>query len=418
MGTEAETASSPSRTRFDGRPDHGAAAARTEQLFADHGRLVSGLCRALLRDRAEAEDAAQQTFLSAHRALLNGSSPDEPAAWLATIARNECWARIRTRMRQPLPTEHVEDERSSSDPVEEAIRNADLAALWSAIAALPKQQRDALLLREFGGLSYSELAGALAVTGPAVESLLFRARHGVRTRLEAAYAALTGASWVESLARLFGGIGGGMAPVAAKVAAVSVGAAVATGGYVAAPHVLNLKPAPSHRSRPALTQAGASTAVPAIVVQTRSTSAAVPATPVSVSRRTGGDATELAAVTRRGSDDGETTTAAGSDGSGSREREHGDKRISTSELSGSDETGSFQSRDGSGVGGGGSGSSDGSGDGSADGSGDGGSGSGDGGGGSGSGSGGEDHGGVAATTPNPAVTVTVPEVAPPPPVGG
>src|SRR5436305_13198389 len=116
--------------------------------------MVAGLCRALLRDPAEAEDAAQQAFLSAHRALLNGSEPREPAAWLATIARNECWARIRARMREPLPTRDVESAVSADDPVAEALRRADLAALWRAIATLPRQQRDALPLREFGGLSY------------------------------------------------------------------------------------------------------------------------------------------------------------------------------------------------------------------------------------------------------------------------
>src|SRR5258705_3396998 len=129
---EEATASSPHDTSTRGRPEHGAAAARTEELYRDHGRLVGGLCRALLRDSVEGEDAAQQVFLAAHRALLNGTSPREPAAWLAAIARNECWGRIRTRMRQPLPTAAVEAEQSLSDPLAEAIRNADLAAMWSA----------------------------------------------------------------------------------------------------------------------------------------------------------------------------------------------------------------------------------------------------------------------------------------------
>src|SRR5882672_2670818 len=84
--TEEATASTPHHRDAQGRPDYGAAAARTEELYRDHGRLVGGLCRALLRDPAEGEDAAQQVFLAAHRALLNGTSPREPAAWLATIA--------------------------------------------------------------------------------------------------------------------------------------------------------------------------------------------------------------------------------------------------------------------------------------------------------------------------------------------
>jgi RNA polymerase sigma-70 factor, ECF subfamily len=212
-----------------------AAAARTEALYAGYARTVKGLCRALLRDRNEAEDAAQQTFLSAHRALLNGTDPREPAAWLATIARNECWSRIRSRMREPLASDELEPVSEQHDPLAEALRKADLRALWNAIEELPRQQRDALLLREFGGLSYEELAQALAVSGPAVESLLFRARQRLRVQLRAAYAAFSGASWLESLVRVFAG---GGAPVAAKVAALGVGAAAVTGGAVVAPQVL------------------------------------------------------------------------------------------------------------------------------------------------------------------------------------
>jgi RNA polymerase sigma-70 factor (ECF subfamily) len=255
-----------------------AASARTEELYALHHRVVLGLCRALLRDRAEAEDAAQQTFLSAHRALVNGSEPRESAAWLATIARNECWARIRSRMREPLPTADVDQERSLSDPVAEAIRRADLAALWQAIRELPPQQREALLLREFGGLSYEELGTALAVSTPAVESLLFRARSGLRTRLSTAYAAVSGAGWVEWLARL---VAGGSAPAAAKVAVVGMSAAVVTGGAVVTPRVLQHPPARHHSTTThTTTTTQARSLAPAAVAFVRTqTQPAAPAAP-------------------------------------------------------------------------------------------------------------------------------------------
>jgi RNA polymerase sigma factor (sigma-70 family) len=207
---------------------------------------VAGLCGALLRSRTEAEDAVQQTFLSAHRALLNGSRPEQPAAWLATIARNECWSRIRMRMREPLPAEAIEAVSPEPDPLAEAIRKADLAALWLAIEALPRAQRDALLLREFGGLSYEELAAALAVSGPAVESLLFRARRRLRAHLRATLASVAGASWLDALARAFAG---SSAPVAAKVAALGIGAAAVTGGAVVVPDVLDRTRAPLQPAR-------------------------------------------------------------------------------------------------------------------------------------------------------------------------
>jgi hypothetical protein len=133
--------------------------------------------------------------------------------------------------------------------VAEAIRRADLAALRQAIADLPGQQREALLLREFGGLSYDELARALALTTPAVESLLFRARQGVRTRLRTAYATLSGAGWVETLVRL---LAGSSAPAAAKVAAVGMSTAVVTGGAaVVTPRVLHSPPHEAKKSQPA-----------------------------------------------------------------------------------------------------------------------------------------------------------------------
>ena len=137
----------------------------------------------MLRDPDEAEDAAQQTFLSAYANLLGGTKPREPAPWLATIARNECRSRVQRRMREPLPEVVPEAERS--DPAFRAAQASDVESLRLALAGLPLQQRRAFLLREFTGLSYNELALALGVTQPAVESLLFRARRQLRGLLRA-----------------------------------------------------------------------------------------------------------------------------------------------------------------------------------------------------------------------------------------
>lgn len=183
------TTNAPEPLSPRGRPDPRAADAYLAELYERHGRTVLGLCRILLRDPTEAEDAAQQTFLSALRSLRSGRPPRHPAAWLATIARNECWNRIQRRMRQPLAEHPQEGLGELPDPLESAVRKADLAALWAAIAQLPTQQREALLMREFSGLSYEELAEALAVSQPAVESLLVRARRELRLRLRPVAAA-------------------------------------------------------------------------------------------------------------------------------------------------------------------------------------------------------------------------------------
>jgi RNA polymerase sigma factor (sigma-70 family) len=233
---EAATTSAVEPLSYRGRPD-GAAAARTAEIFERHGPTVLGLCRMLLRNEHEAEDASQQTFLAAYRSIRNGVEPRHPAAWLATIARNECWAAIERRMREPFHQGELESR--LPDPVVQAAANADLEELWRAIGELPRQQRRALLLREFSGLTYAELAGALGVTEPAVESLLVRARRELRGRLRplsgsaAALAAPLGALR-DALARLV--LGMPDAPAASGLAKLAAGAAavVVAGGTVGA----------------------------------------------------------------------------------------------------------------------------------------------------------------------------------------
>jgi RNA polymerase sigma-70 factor (ECF subfamily) len=188
------TTSGPESVTAGGRPLCGAAV-RLGGLFEEHASLVLGLCRSLLRNAHDAEDAAQQTFLSAYRSLLSGNEPREPAAWLATIARHECGARAQQRMREPLPAAEYEVE-GGGDPFDATVKSADVESLRRAIAQLPRQQREAFVLREFSGFSYEELAVALGVSGPAVESLLFRARRHLRLSLRSALAPANGLLWL------------------------------------------------------------------------------------------------------------------------------------------------------------------------------------------------------------------------------
>lgn len=239
----------------------GAAGARVARLFERHGAMVYGICRLVLRD-ADAEDAAQQSFLSAHRALLAGVKPRDEAAWLATIARNECRTRLRARKHDALPLlEGLVAARSSSH--EAAALSEQITELKSALRALPEKQREAVLLRDLYGLKYGEIAAALATSRPAVEALLFRARRELRVRLRplrdvaaglTVPAALRDA--LEAAIPGFGASGGtagavvagvGLAklgsPAAVKVAAAAL--AVGTVGTVGAAEVGRLTPPPA-----------------------------------------------------------------------------------------------------------------------------------------------------------------------------
>ena len=230
--------------------------------------MIERICRRLLRDEFEAEDAAQQTFLSAYKALLGGVEPRDGEAWLATIARNECLQRIRTRMRRPLPVIENELEDFRPGVHQLALDRLNAARLWNEISRLPQQQRDAVILREVAGLSYEELGLLLGVTRPGVESLLFRARARLRNRLRAALASVNLAGLVSegtaAVARL---VGSSAAPLAVKATAVGVGVAVVGGGGVVVEQ--KLEPRPADAARPAATTPAATTRTSPLALRVR-----------------------------------------------------------------------------------------------------------------------------------------------------
>jgi RNA polymerase sigma-70 factor (ECF subfamily) len=145
-----------------------------ERLYEEHGERVRAICFGLLRDRHEAEDAAQQVFLSALRSLHNGTAPRDSGAWLATISRRECWARARRPAAAPLH-DGLHDV-TAQDPSASALSREELEETWRTVAALPLRQREALLLREVRGLGYDEMAKDMQLSRPSVRSLLTRAR--------------------------------------------------------------------------------------------------------------------------------------------------------------------------------------------------------------------------------------------------
>lgn len=202
----------------------------TEALYREHGAAVARLCHSLLRERAEAEDAAQQVFLSAHRALLNGAKPREPLAWLLAVARYECYARFRERATAPVPAEEARDG-AAADASVQALRAGELAHVWDEVGRMPPAQREAFLLREIRGLSYGQLAEELSLSRPSVRSLLLRARTRLRQRLGEVATGLGGAQWGQALLRLVaGGDSASPVPAATKAAAVGVGALALLGG--------------------------------------------------------------------------------------------------------------------------------------------------------------------------------------------
>jgi RNA polymerase sigma factor (sigma-70 family) len=148
----------------------------TRGLYERHSRQIFNYCVHQLGSREEAEDATQIVFMNAFRALQRGVVPELESAWLFKIANNVILTRRRSssrrrRVESPGDLDAIQDllpsRQSDSD---------ELLRLNEALGEMPEQQRKALLLREWQGLSYREIGDQLGLSQSAVETLLFRAR--------------------------------------------------------------------------------------------------------------------------------------------------------------------------------------------------------------------------------------------------
>jgi RNA polymerase sigma factor (sigma-70 family) len=154
-----------------------------EDLFQAHARQIYAYCLRRLGSREEAEDALQATYLNAYRSLKGGFEPQLAQAWLLKVAQNVCFDRLRsTTRRARLELAHDAQEVEELAPA--PVVGDELFGIEDALAALPDQQRRAILLREWQGLSYKEVAQELGLSQGAVETLLFRARRSLAAALE------------------------------------------------------------------------------------------------------------------------------------------------------------------------------------------------------------------------------------------
>src|SRR2546423_1534143 len=125
-----------------------------EAIYDRHHRAILSFCRHMLASADEAEDAVQQTFISAYDAIRADARDLRLKPWLYTIARNRCLSILRSRREQSTAMDDV----PTVGLAEEVQQRSDLRELLDDLRGLPVDQRAALGLSEVGALSHSEVA--------------------------------------------------------------------------------------------------------------------------------------------------------------------------------------------------------------------------------------------------------------------
>lgn len=148
-----------------------------EALFRRYQPVVGRACRRALVDAGDAEEAVQETFLKAWKAVgsLHSAAPFEP--WLRCIARNVCLDHLRAGARRRVTVVgDLPEGRPGAEPTPEEVVAGGDPRLDLVLARLAPAHRAAVEMRFVDGLSHAEMAGALASSPLRVKALVHRAR--------------------------------------------------------------------------------------------------------------------------------------------------------------------------------------------------------------------------------------------------
>ncbi len=148
-------------------------------LYARYADNVCGYVRSIVHDQHEAEDITQLVFAKLIRVIGKYEKRDVPfLAWMLRVARNVAVDEIRRQRMLP-----VEEVRTSDDGDGDPAAGRPVDELRDALASLPVDQREVLVLRHFAGLSPTEIAQRTGRSEGSVHGLHHRGRRALRSEL-------------------------------------------------------------------------------------------------------------------------------------------------------------------------------------------------------------------------------------------
>jgi RNA polymerase sigma-70 factor (ECF subfamily) len=157
--------------------------AAQKALVHRHMPVIYRISFRVLRDKAEAEDITQETFLRAWKMLPDWEPRAKFSTWACGVALNLCRDRLR-RKKAILVDVLPECADPAPHPEAQLAMNQTVERIAGHIAALPPRQREALTLCAFEGLGNKEAAVAMSISVHALEGLLGRARRSLKAVLQ------------------------------------------------------------------------------------------------------------------------------------------------------------------------------------------------------------------------------------------
>ncbi len=157
--------------------------AELERLMDTYGHQLLRMCTLYLKDVSLAEDAVQETFLKAYRKLATFRGDAKESTWLTGIAINVCRDMLRTgwfrRVARDVDVTRL-PERAHADEYDDG-------AVLAAVMALPRPQREVILLRYYQNMTLQETADALHLALSTVKQRQRKANAALRERLKEWY---------------------------------------------------------------------------------------------------------------------------------------------------------------------------------------------------------------------------------------
>jgi RNA polymerase sigma-70 factor (ECF subfamily) len=142
-----------------------------DALYRRYSRRLFSYILRLVRDDALAEDLLQEVLLTVLRDRSFDLSSGRFGGWLFTVARNRCTSELRKHPHRDAALDDLAPaEDSAPSPEQQAARRQQVARLHRMLQGLPEGQRDALLLKQVGELSYAEIARVQRVPEGTVKS--------------------------------------------------------------------------------------------------------------------------------------------------------------------------------------------------------------------------------------------------------